>query len=156
MSKKSAGLLLWRKNSGHFEVLLVHPGGPYWAKKDEGAWSIPKGEFDANEDPLTAAKREFREETGLIIVEAEMIALEPVRQPSGKLVYAWAVNHDVDVSAIHSNTFRLEWPPKSGRHQDYPEVDRAAWFAIETARNKIVKGQAPLLDQLVQMFDLAI
>ena len=112
MSKKSAGLLLWRKNSGHFEVLLVHPGGPYWAKKDEGAWSVPKGEFEAPEDPLAAAKREFTEETGLT-VQGEMIALEPVRQPGGKVVHAWAVNQDLDVSLMNSNTFRIEWPPNS-------------------------------------------
>jgi predicted NUDIX family NTP pyrophosphohydrolase len=149
MSKKSAGLLLYRKNSGHLEVLLVHPGGPFWAKKDEGAWSIPKGEFEAGEDALAAAKREFTEETGLT-AEGELIALEPVRQPGGKLVYAWAVNQDLDVSAMHGNSFRIEWPPKSGRHQDYPEIDRAAWLTIDEARSKILKGQAPFLDRLVQ------
>jgi predicted NUDIX family NTP pyrophosphohydrolase len=122
-------------------------GGPFWAKKDEGAWSIPKGEFEDNEDPFSAAKREFTEETGLS-PDGEAIALQPVRQPSGKLTYAWAIRRDVDPAQFRSNTFSMEWPPKSGRYQEFPEVDRAAWLTIETARHKIVKGQAPFLDQL--------
>ena len=147
MSKQSAGLLLFRKVSGHLEVLLVHPGGPFWAKKDEGAWSIPKGEFEHNEDPLAAAKREFEEETGFT-VDGEMISLEPLRQPSGKLVYAWAIKRDLDPSQLKSNTFSIEWPPKSEKYQEFPEIDRAAWFAIEEATRKILKGQAAFLDQL--------
>jgi predicted NUDIX family NTP pyrophosphohydrolase len=150
MSKKSAGLLLYREGSGRLEVLLVHPGGPFWAKKDEGAWSIPKGEFEDNEDPLSAAKREFAEETGLS-PDGEAIPLQPVRQPSGKLIYAWVMGCDVDLAQFRSNTFSMEWPPKSGRYQEFPEVDRAAWLTIEAARHKIVKGQAPFLDQLQNM-----
>ena len=133
MSKQSAGLLLFREVSGHLEVLLVHPGGPLWAKKDEGAWSIPKGEFE--------------EETGFT-VDGEMISLEPLRQPSGKLVYAWAIKRDLDPSQLKSNTFSMEWPPKSEKYQEFPEIDRAAWFAIEEATRKILKGQAAFLDQL--------
>jgi len=150
MSKKSAGLLLYREISGHLEVLLVHMGGPFWAKKDEGAWSIPKGEFEDNEDPFSAAKREFTEETGLS-VEGEAIPLRPVRQPSGKLIYVWAMERDVDLSHFKSNTFSMEWPPKSGRVQEFPEVDRAAWSAIEEARHKIVRGQVAFLEQLQRM-----
>jgi len=147
MSKKSAGLLLFREASGCLEVFLVHPGGPYWAKKDDGAWSIPKGEFDDTEDPLAAAKREFAEETGFT-VEGEMSPLEPLRQPSGKLVYAWAIEKDLNPSELKSNTFSMEWPPKSGRLQEFPEVDRAAWFAVGEARRKILKGQTGFLVQL--------
>jgi predicted NUDIX family NTP pyrophosphohydrolase len=144
--KKSAGLLLFREVSGRLEVLLVHPGGPFWAKKDEGAWSIPKGEFEDNEDPLAAAKREFEEETGFT-PEGEMIPLEPLRQPSRKLVYAWAMKRDLDPSGLKSNMFSMEWPPKSGRYQEFPEIDRAAWFGIEEASRKILKGQAAFLVQ---------
>jgi predicted NUDIX family NTP pyrophosphohydrolase len=150
MPKKSAGLLLFREVSGHLEVLLVHPGGPFWAKKDEGAWSIPKGEFEDDEEPLAAAKREFEEETGHELPDVEMIPLEPLRQPSGKLVYAWAVKHDFDPAGLKSNTFSIEWPPKSGRYQEFPEIDRAEWFTIKEAQHKILKGQAPFLDQLRQ------
>ncbi|HMD98283.1 MAG TPA: NUDIX domain-containing protein [Terriglobia bacterium] len=150
MPKKSAGLLLFREVSGQLQVLLVHPGGAFWAKKDDGAWSIPKGEFEDDEDPLPAAKREFREETGFTLPEGEFIPLQPIRQAGGKLVYAWAVNQDLDPAALKSNTFSMEWPPKSGRHREFPEIDRAAWFAIETATHKILKGQAPLLEQLQQ------
>ncbi len=147
MSTKSAGLLLFRELSGHLEVLLVHPGGPFWAKKDKGAWSIPKGEFEETEDPLGAARREFEEETG-VAPTGEVIPLEPLRQPSGKLVYAWAMKGDFDPAVLKSNTFSMEWPPKSGRHQEFPEVDRAAWLWIEDARRKILKGQAPFLLEL--------
>jgi predicted NUDIX family NTP pyrophosphohydrolase len=147
MSKKSAGILLFRDSSGYLEVLLVHPGGPFWAKKDDGAWSIPKGEFEEHEDPLEAAKREFEEEVG-VAPSGDLIPLEPLRQPSGKIVYAWAMKGDFDPAALKSNTFSMEWPPKSGRQQDFPEVDRAAWFSIEVARRKILKGQAPFLSQL--------
>jgi len=149
VAKKSAGLLLFREASGRLEVLLVHPGGPFWANKDEGAWSIPKGEFDEDEDPLEAAKREFREETGFT-PDGEMIPLEPIRQPSGKLVYAWATKCDVDPAGLKSNTFPLEWPPKSGRYREFPEIDRAAWFTVEAAGRKILKGQAAFLGQLLE------
>jgi predicted NUDIX family NTP pyrophosphohydrolase len=147
VSKKSAGLLLFREASGRLEVLLVHPGGPFWAKKDEGAWSIPKGEFGDGEEPLAAAKREFREETGFT-PGGEPIPLRPLRQPSGKLVYAWAMRGDADPSRLRSNTFSLEWPPQSGRRREFPEADRAAWFTVDAARQKILKGQAGFLDQL--------
>jgi predicted NUDIX family NTP pyrophosphohydrolase len=147
MPKMSAGLLLFREVSGNLEVLLVHPGGPFWAKKDQGAWSIPKGEFDSDEDPLDAARREFQEETGFTAA-GDAIPLEPLRQPSGKVVYAWAMQLDLDPAGLKSNTFSTEWPPKSGRQREFPEVDRAAWFAIDTARHKILKGQAGFLDQL--------
>jgi len=147
MPKKSAGLLLYRKVCGSMEVFLVHPGGPFWANKDDGAWSIPKGEFDEGEEPLEAAKREFREETGLV-AEGEFQPLKPVRQRSGKIVYSWAVNFDLDAAAVKSNPFSMEWPPGSGRMQEFPEIDRADWFKIELARRKILKGQLGLLDQL--------
>ncbi|MBI3015298.1 MAG: NUDIX domain-containing protein [Candidatus Tectomicrobia bacterium] len=147
MAKKSAGLLLFRERSGHFEVLLVHPGGPFWAKKDEGAWSIPKGEFEDGEDPLTAARREFEEETGFMAA-GDVIPLEPLRQPGGKVVYAWAMRRNLDPAGLKSNTFSMEWPPRSGKQQEFPEIDRAAWFPIEIAAGKIVKGQAGFLAEL--------
>jgi len=149
MPKKSAGLLLYRNVRGSMEVFLVHPGGPFWAKKDDGAWSIPKGEFDEGEEPLDAAKREFREETGLV-AEGEFQPLKPVRQRSGKIVYAWAVHLDLNAAAVTSNTFSMEWPRGSGRMQEFPEIDRADWFNIDLARRKILKGQLGLLDQLEQ------
>ena len=146
--KKSAGLLLYREAiTGQLEVFLVHPGGPFWRKKDEGAWSMPKGEFEDNEEPLSAAQREFAEETGFR-PDGETLPLEPVRQPGGKLIYAWAMERDLDPAGLKSNTFSLEWPPKSGRHQEFPEIDRAAWFTLEAARHKISKGQKSFLDQL--------
>ena len=145
--KKSAGLLLYRHNAGQLEVLLVHMGGPFWEKKDDGAWSIPKGEFTDDEDPLNAAKREFEEETGTIPV-GDFIPLEPLKQPGGKTVYAWAVNADFDCSGLRSNMFSLEWPPKSGNMQEFPEIDRACWLTPQTAKQKILKGQAPFIDQL--------
>jgi predicted NUDIX family NTP pyrophosphohydrolase len=147
MSRKSAGVLLFRETPGRLEVLLVHPGGPFWARKDDGSWSIPKGEFEENEDPFEAAKRELQEETGLRVA-GDAIPLEPLRQPSGKTVCAWAVRGDADPAKLKSNTFSVEWPPHSGRTRDFPEVDRAAWFTIEEARRKILKGQAGFLDQL--------
>jgi predicted NUDIX family NTP pyrophosphohydrolase len=148
MAKKSAGLLLFRESTAGLEVLLVHPGGPFWAKKDVAAWSIPKGEFGDDEEALTAAKREFEEELG-VPPAGEFIPLEPLRQPGGKLVFAWALQADFDTSRLKSNMFSMEWPPKSGRHQEFPEIDRAEWFPIETARVMILKGQAGLLDQLL-------
>jgi len=147
ISKKSAGLLLFREALGHLEVLLVHPGGPFWARKDEGSWSIPKGELEENEDPLKAAMREFEEETGFAVADSP-IPLEPLRQPSGKVVYAWAIKGDLDPARLKSNTFFMEWPPRSGRQQEFPEIDRAEWFTIELAMQKILKGQAAFLAQL--------
>jgi predicted NUDIX family NTP pyrophosphohydrolase len=147
MPKKSAGLLLFRRRAGRLDVLLVHPGGPLWVRKDEGAWSIPKGEFTDDEDPLSAAKRECAEELG-VSPTGDFIALEPVRQPSGKIVYAWAVEGELEPDPLQSNTFQMEWPPRSGRRQEFPEIDRAEWFGIEDARRKILKGQMPLLEQL--------
>ncbi len=149
MAKKSAGLLIFRRTTSSLEVLLVHPGGPYWAKKDEGVWSIPKGEFEESEDPMAAAKREFNEEMG-IAISGELVALEPLRQAGGKTVYAWAVEGDFDLSNIKSNTFSLEWPPKSGKQREFPEIDRAEWFTMEVARRKILKGQAGFIHQLVE------
>jgi predicted NUDIX family NTP pyrophosphohydrolase len=146
--RRSGGLLLFRETLEGVEVLLVHPGGPYWVKKDAGAWSIPKGEIADDEEPLAAAKREFEEETGRA-VDGEFLPLAPVRQAGGKVVLAWAVRADFDPSALKSNEFSMEWPPKSGRRQLYPEVDHAAWFGIDVAKQKILKGQAPLLDQLL-------
>ena len=147
--KKSAGLLLYRENSGGLEVLLVHPGGPFWQKRDDGAWTIPKGEFDDDEDPLKAAQREFEEETGTVPPGGEFIPLEPVKQPSGKVVYAWAINGDFDLAKLRSNMFPMEWPPNSGKLQQFPEVDRADWLTMEIAKRKILKGQIPFIDQLL-------
>lgn len=147
MPKKSAGVLVYRKAGPSAEVFLVHPGGPFWAKKDDGAWSIPKGEFEEGEDSLAAAKREFQEETGFAI-EGVFEALDPVRQAGGKIVYAWSVQGDLDASAIRSNSFFLEWPPRSGKTREFPEVDRAEWFSLAQAQKKILKGQLPLLNQL--------
>ena len=150
MGKSSAGLLLYRIRKAAIEVFLVHPGGPYWKNKDEGAWSIPKGEFLPAEDPLVAARREFFEETG-VAVEGELCALKPLRQSGGKIVHAWAVEGDLDPTTIVSNTFEIEWPPRSGRLQAFPEIDRGAWFALPEARRKILRGQVPLLEELAQI-----
>ena len=152
MSRCSAGVLLYRERGDLLEVLLVHPGGPLWAKKDDAAWSIPKGEPCDGEDPLAAARREFTEETGFSCPgDGEMIALTPVRMPSGKVVQAWAVRGDADPALLRSNNFEMEWPPKSGRRPRFPEVDRAAWFSIAEAKVKILKGQVPLLDDLLRL-----
>lgn len=150
-AKKSAGLLLFRKVSGELELFLVHPGGPFWAKKDEGAWSIPKGEVEADEDPLAAAVREVEEETGFAVEAEGALALDSLRQPGGKVVQAWAVEADLDPSRLVSNTFSMEWPPKSGRQKEFPEVDRAGWFALAKARRKILPGQAGFLDGLEEL-----
>jgi predicted NUDIX family NTP pyrophosphohydrolase len=147
MTKNSAGLLLYRFRDGNIEVFLVHPGGPFWAKKDLGVWSIPKGEMDEGEELLDAARREFEEETGFM-PEGIFRELTPVRQRSGKIVHAWAVQGDCDPTAIRSNTFTLEWPPRSGRLLEIPEVDRAGWFDLDAAREKILEGQRGLLDEL--------
>jgi predicted NUDIX family NTP pyrophosphohydrolase len=150
MARTSAGVLLFRRRGDGLEVLLVHPGGPLWAKKDEGAWSIPKGEIESDEDPLAAARREFEEELGSP-VSGEFVALAPIRQASGKLVRAWAVEGEFDPSALTSGTFSMEWPPKSGRQQNFPEVDRVEWFTIDDAKRKINKAQIPLLDQVARV-----
>jgi predicted NUDIX family NTP pyrophosphohydrolase len=147
MAKVAAGLLLFRRKNDGVEILLVHPGGPLWTKKDEGAWSIPKGEIEPGEDPLRAAQREFEEELGSP-VSGEFVALTPIRQASGKLVHAWAVEADFDPATLQSGTFSMEWPPRSGRQQHFPEVDRAEWFTIDAARRKINKAQVALLDEL--------
>jgi predicted NUDIX family NTP pyrophosphohydrolase len=150
MPKKSAGLLMYRRRQGVLEVFLVHPGGPFWAKKDAGSWSIPKGEYTAGEDPLEVAKREFQEETGFK-ASGEFIPLTRRGQPSGKVITAWAFEGDCRASTIKSNTFLMEWPPRSGRQQEFPEVDRAAWFSMPGAKEKIIKGQSGFLDELTQI-----
>ena len=147
MAKKSAGIVLYRYRDSTLEILLVHPGGPFWKNKDSGAWSIPKGEFDAREDPLQAARREFHEETGCS-VDGSFIALGPVRQAGGKIVHGWAVEGDCEAESISSNSFTIEWPPRSRQRKEFPEVDRAGWFSLQLAREKILKGQLMLLDKL--------
>ena len=147
-SKQSAGILLYRFNNGTPEFFLVHPGGPFFAKKDAGAWSVPKGEFDETEIPLEAAKREFLEETGKEI-RGEFIALTPVKQKGGKTVFAFAAEGDIDPSEIVSNTFEIEWPPKSGKKKAFPEVDKAGWFSADEAKVKINPAQSPLIDELL-------
>lgn len=148
MAKKSAGLLLYRKGPSSIEVFLVHPGGPFWARKDDGAWSIPKGLYEEDEHALDAARREFAEETG-IAVGGPFVELGEFKQPSGKIISAWAVEFDCDAGAITSNSFSLEWPPKSGNLQEFPEVDRAGWFSPEDAFQKILKGQRPIIERLL-------
>jgi len=141
---------MYRRRHKTLEVLLVHPGGPFWAKKDLGAWSVPKGEYTSDEDPLAAAGREFEEEIGCK-ADGDFKELPEIKQKGGKHIKAWAVEGDLDPKNLRSNTFRMEWPPHSGKFEHFPEVDRAAWFSIETARRKILKSQAPLLDHLEQM-----
>jgi predicted NUDIX family NTP pyrophosphohydrolase len=143
----SAGILLYRRRPGGLEVLLAHPGGPYWARRDLGAWTIPKGEIGAGEDPLAAARREFAEETG-VIPDGPAIPLRSIRQRGGKVVQAWAIEGDCDANAIVSNRFAMEWPPRSGKTVEFPEVDRAAWFPLGEARRRILEAQAALLDEL--------
>jgi predicted NUDIX family NTP pyrophosphohydrolase len=149
MAQKSAGILMYRIIDRHPEVLLVHPGGPFWATRDDGAWSIPKGLFDDGEDPLTAARREFEEETGCRPV-GNLIPLGHFKQPSGKIISAWAVEGDFDLGNFQSNLFSMEWPPKSGRVKEFPEADRAAWFAPDEAMRKITKGQVPIVAAFLQ------
>jgi predicted NUDIX family NTP pyrophosphohydrolase len=143
---------MFRRCGGAPEVLLVHPGGPFWTKRDLGAWSIPKGEYTPGEDPLAAARREFEEETG-ISPEGEFIPLSPCRQAGGKVVHAWAIEGDCDPTAIVSNTFVMEWPPRSGRQQEFPEIDRAAWFPLDIAKRKLVSGQVGLVDELSRLLE---
>jgi predicted NUDIX family NTP pyrophosphohydrolase len=152
MARQSAGLLVYRRAKNGLQVFLVHPGGPFWAKKDRGAWSIPKGEFDESEEGLAAARREFREEVGQDIAGV-FIALTPSRQPSRKTIHAWAVEGEVDAAALVSNEFELEWPPRSGRMQRFPEVDAGAWFAFDEAKGRIQPGQLPILEELAQLLE---
>jgi predicted NUDIX family NTP pyrophosphohydrolase len=153
MGKLSAGILMYRLGDDMLEVLLVHPGGPYWRKKDLGAWSIPKGEIEEGGDAAATARREFFEETG-VSVEGELTPLTPQKQKGGKIVYAWAVEGDLDAANIRSNTFELEWPPKSGRRQSFPEVDKAEWFPIHVATQKINKGQTGLIRELMEKLNI--
>lgn len=152
MPKRSAGLLMYRRSADGFAVLLVHPGGPFWARKDVGAWSIPKGEYSPAEDPLAVARREFEEETG-VRPRGEFRPLGDVVQPGGKRVSAWAVEGDLDPAALVSNTFELEWPPRSGRTARFPEVDRAEWFLPDAARERILSGQRPFIDRLARLLE---
>ncbi|HYK45396.1 MAG TPA: NUDIX domain-containing protein [Parafilimonas sp.] len=150
MGKKSAGILLYRLQNKKMEVMLVHPGGPFWAKKDIGVWSIPKGEFSDDEDALVAAQREFEEELGRKIIVKDFIELSPVKAKSNKIVYAFAVEQDFDTANIASNLCWIDWPPRSGKRMQVPEVDKAAWFDLETAREKIIGYQLPLIDELTK------
>jgi predicted NUDIX family NTP pyrophosphohydrolase len=143
---------MYRRRKGVVQVLLIHPGGPFWAKKDAGAWSIPKGEFSGDENALAAARREFEEETGFLPA-GRFVQLTPIKQPSGKVIHAWALEGDLDATAIRSNTFSVEWPPQSGVHQEFPEVDRAAWFTIEAAKEKVIKGQTDFIDELQRIIE---
>src|SRR5438034_291240 len=151
MPKRSAGILMFRRRGGEVEVLLMHPGGPFWAKKDLGAWSIPKGEYADGENPLGTARREFEEETGMR-PKGKLIPLAEIKQPGGKLVKAWAFEGDYDPSKLLSNKFTMEWPKKSGVMQEFPEIDRGGWFPIEVAKAKLLAGQTGFLDQLVSKF----
>ena len=146
-------MLLYRFHNKMPQVLLVHPGGPFWIKKDLGAWSIPKGEFGLDEDPLDAAKRELEEETGIKATGETFIELTPVKQKSGKLVHAWALHKDIDPASIRSNNFEMEWPPKSGNKKAFPEIDAAAWFNMDEAKKKMINEQAPLIDELKAKID---
>lgn len=155
MAKLSAGLLMYRFRNGKVQVLLVHPGGPFWSQKDKGAWSIPKGEYREGDDPLGAAKREFFEETGLT-AEGVFEPLSVRKQPSGKRISAWAFEGDCDPSSIRSNTFTIEWPPHSGRQAEFPEIDRAAWFDVDEAVQKVTRGQIGFLEDLCRMLNVAV
>jgi predicted NUDIX family NTP pyrophosphohydrolase len=151
ISKQSAGILLYRNINKQLEIFLVHPGGPFFKNKDDGSWSIPKGEFLDEEDPLAAAKREFAEETGQKITEGNFIKLSPVKLKSGKIVHAWAIAGDIDHETIVSNLFEMEWPPKSGKQASFPEIDRAAWFDADVAKIKINPSQVALIEELVSL-----
>jgi predicted NUDIX family NTP pyrophosphohydrolase len=150
VAKRSAGILLYRISAGAPEVLLVHPGGPYWARKDAGAWSIPKGEYDDAEDPRACALREFEEETGTALGPDDLVELGNVKQKGGKVVSAWAAQGDLDVGLVRSNSFTMEWPPRSGRSAEFPEIDRAEWFGVDAAREKLVAAQADFIDRLLE------
>jgi predicted NUDIX family NTP pyrophosphohydrolase len=153
MPKLSAGLLLYRVVGGVVEVLIGHPGGPFWARKDDGAWSIPKGEYLDGEDPWAVAKREFEEELGKAPPKGPRIDLEPLKQPSGKIITAFAVRGDLDLEGTVSNTFPLEWPKGSGNIKEFPEIDRVGWFPVDQAQAKLLKGQRPLLDRLIDALE---
>jgi predicted NUDIX family NTP pyrophosphohydrolase len=148
--RTSAGILLWRRAEVGLEVLIGHMGGPFWAKKDAGGWSIPKGEYEPGEDPFAVACREFEEELGTAVPADDFLSLGDLRTTSSKVLIVWAAEGDLDASAAVSNTFELEWPPRSGRVQEFPEIDRAAWFGLDDARTKLVKGQVGFLDRLVE------
>ncbi len=150
MPKQAAGILLYRQTARGLEVLLAHPGGPLWARKDLGAWTIPKGQFGDDESPLAAARREFEEEMGSP-PRGEFVELGSIRQPSGKIVHAFTAESDFDVATVKSNLFTLEWPPRSGKKGEFPEVDRAEWFVVEEARKRILKGQEPFIDRLLTL-----
>lgn len=150
MKKLSAGLLVYRLTGKQPEVLLAHPGGPFWAKKDMGAWTVPKGEYETYEDPLAAAKREFEEEIGQPAPNGEMVALGEFKRKDGKIITAWAVQGNLDVSQVKSNTFNMEWPPRSGRKQEFPEIDRAEWVSISQAPQKLNTGQAVFITRLAE------
>ena len=154
MAKRSAGLLLYRRNEHGLEVFLVHPGGPHWSKKDHGAWSIPKGEYTDAEDPLAAARREFLEETGFV-ADGIFVALGSIRQTGGKVVSVWALEGDCDPRKLSSNLCQLQWPPRSGKTIEFPEVDRGDWFSIRDAKDRILASQAPMLTRLVEAVDSA-
>jgi predicted NUDIX family NTP pyrophosphohydrolase len=153
MAQRSAGILMYRWKDGQPELFLVHPGGPFWARKDDGAWSIPKGLYEDGEDPLAAARREFEEETGCL-PQGRFFELGSFKQPSGKEILAWVVEGDCDLSKFKSNLFSMEWPPKSGKMQEFPEVDRAAWFCPHEAMRKVLKGQLPILTTLLERLGL--
>lgn len=153
MPKQAAGILLFRRGPSGLQVLLAHPGGPLWARKDAGAWTLPKGQFTDSEAPLDAAKREFEEEMGSK-PSGDFQSLGTLKQPSGKVIHAWAAESDFDVATVKSNLFSMEWPPKSGRMGEFPEIDRAEWFAIHEARRKILKGQQPFLDRLLALLEV--
>jgi predicted NUDIX family NTP pyrophosphohydrolase len=150
VARKSAGILLYRGSDEALEVLLVHPGGPFWARKDAGAWSLPKGEYGEDEDARACALREFEEETGTPLPPGDLIELGDVKQKGGKVVTAWAAEGDLDAAAVRSNTFQMEWPPRSGRWATFPEVDRAGWFGVEEAREKLNPAQAEFVDRLLE------
>jgi len=151
MGKKSAGIILYRKKNNILEIMLVHPGGPFWTKKDVGVWSIPKGEFNDDEDALIAARREFEEELGKQLSAKEFIELAPVKSKSNKIVHAFAVEQDFDTSNISSNLCWIDWPPRSGKRLEIPEIDKAEWFDIETAKKKIIGYQLPLIEDLKRL-----
>jgi predicted NUDIX family NTP pyrophosphohydrolase len=154
MTAPSAGIVLYRRHGPQLQVLLIHMGGPYWAHKEQGAWSIPKGEYGPDEEPLQAAQREFFEETGAH-VSGPFLALQPIRQRNGKMVSAWAAEGEFEPSQLKSNLFTLEWPPRSGRMEQFPEADRAAWFSLAEAGDRIIAGQAALLEQLQSLLSIA-
>ena len=153
MPRTSAGLLLYRRRGSGVEVLIGHMGGPFWARKDDAAWSVPKGEYDPDEEPFDVALREFEEELGSPVPAEVFLPLGQVKQSGGKVLTVWAAEGDLDAAAAHSNTFTLEWPPRSGRMQEFPEIDRADWVPVDEARTKLIRGQVPLLDRLVAALD---